>query len=129
MVCNINKNKIKGTSDNMFYFILGSITTWTYKEWNEKIQKNFETHFWIPEKNSSQMQVEPHPELINRRCIYKDTVGASNKWGDYQLRCNYAVAMAVVSLIVLKMYFSFLIYQIFCTYIRHQRCLTQIMQD
>ncbi|XP_060864608.1 glycogen debranching enzyme isoform X2 [Metopolophium dirhodum] len=73
----------------------GSETTWTYKEWNEKIQNNFEIHFWIPEEKNGQMQVEPHPELINRRCIYKDTVGATNKWGDYQLRCNYAVAMAV----------------------------------
>lgn len=85
----------------MFLFYLGSVTTWTYKEWNEKIQNNFEIHFWIPEEKNSQMQIEPHPELINRRCIYKDTVGATNKWGDYQLRCNYAVAMAVVSLIVL----------------------------
>lgn len=80
-----------------FCLIVGSVTTWTYKEWNEKIQKNFETYFWISEEKFNQKQFEPHPELINRRCIYKDTVGATNKWGDYQLRCNYVVAMAIVS--------------------------------
>lgn len=80
--------------------ILESITTWTYDEWNKKIQKNFESYFWIPEKLNDRNQVEPFPELINRRGIYKDTVGATNKWGDYQLRCNYPVAMVVVSLTI-----------------------------
>ncbi|XP_050428887.1 glycogen debranching enzyme isoform X2 [Adelges cooleyi] len=73
----------------------GSDTTWTYKEWNGKIQSNFESYFWIPTEKVNHTQVEPYPELINRRGIYKDTVGASNKWGDYQLRCNYPVAMVV----------------------------------
>lgn len=80
-----------------FFFCVGSITTWTYEEWNTKIQQNFEAHFWVPLDKNSHNQVEPHPELINRRGIYKDTVGATNKWGDYQLRCNYPVAMVVVS--------------------------------
>lgn len=82
---------------SIFLFILGSVTTWTYEEWNKKIQNNFEKHFWIPEIKNCLNQVESHPELINRRGIYKDTVGASNIWGDYQLRCNYPVAMVVVS--------------------------------
>ncbi|VVC27660.1 Hypothetical protein CINCED_3A023505 [Cinara cedri] len=73
----------------------GSITSWTYEEWNEKIQNNFEAYFWIPQDKKSLNKFESLPELINRRGIYKDTVGASNKWGDYQLRCNYPVAMVV----------------------------------
>jgi len=81
----------------VFCYNLGSDTTWTYVEWNKKIQKNFETYFWIPYEKNCHNQIEPHPELINRRGIYKDTVGATNKWGDYQLRCNYPVAMVVVS--------------------------------
>lgn len=81
----------------LYTFKLGSETTWTYEEWDEKIQNNFEKYFWISEEKINHNQIEPHPELINRRGIYKDTVGATNKWGDYQLRCNYPVAMVVVS--------------------------------
>lgn len=76
---------------------LGTTTTWTYLKWNEMIQKHFETYFWIPVEKNKINKVEQNPELINRRGIYKDTVGATNKWGDYQLRCNYPVAMVVVS--------------------------------
>lgn len=78
-------------------FMLGSVTTWTYEEWNKKIQNSFEKYFWIPVEKNLPNQVESHPELINRRGIYKDSVGATNNWPDYQLRCNYPVAMVVVS--------------------------------
>ena len=37
-------------------------------------------------------------EWVNRRGIYKDTVGSSSGWTDYQLRPNALVAMAVVRL-------------------------------
>lgn len=87
------------------FFNLGSITFWSYEEWNGKIQKNFEAHFWIPQDKNIRNKVESLPELINRRGIYKDTLGASNKWGDYQLRCNYPVAMAVVSLFNIILFF------------------------
>ena len=32
---------------------------------------------------------------MNQRNIYKDTVGASNKYGDFQLRPNFLVTMVV----------------------------------
>lgn len=34
-------------------------------------------------------------DLVHRRGIYKDTLGASSPWCDYQLRPNMCVAMAV----------------------------------
>ena len=40
---------------------------------------------------------ELHPELINKRGIYKDSFFAKPFYADFQLRPNFFVAMAVVS--------------------------------
>ncbi|RWS27560.1 glycogen debranching enzyme-like isoform X2 [Leptotrombidium deliense] len=60
---------------------------WTWSQWEEKIQANFEKHFWISPNSSH--------HLVNRREIYKDSVGAIHEWRDYQLRPNFPIAMAV----------------------------------
>lgn len=70
----------------------GSREFWTYEEWASKISANFEKYFWIGDKNEDDNGVID-PKLVNRRCIYKDSVGASQKWADYQLRPNFVVAM------------------------------------
>ncbi|KAJ2939605.1 hypothetical protein O0L34_g14322 [Tuta absoluta] len=70
----------------------GSSTTWTWSQWTDRLRKSFERHFWIPAEPSA---VDDRPDLIHRRAIYKDTVGASRPWADYQLRCNYVIAMVV----------------------------------
>src|SRR5699024_5579294 len=61
----------------------------TFKQWAEKIQNSFESSFYIGEKTEN--------ELINRRYIYKDTVGATKQWMDFQLRPNFLVAMCVAT--------------------------------
>lgn len=76
------------------FFFLGSLTTWTYKQWADKIAANFERHFWI---NTQPSNSETRPDLVHRRGIYKDTHGASQPWSDYQFRCNFPIAMVVVS--------------------------------
>lgn len=68
---------------------------WTWKKWASLIQANFEKHFFIPKLNGSPSVNDPHPQLINRRGIYKDTLGATQKWQDYQFRPNLLVAMVV----------------------------------
>lgn len=73
----------------------GNVTKWTYEFWEKKIQENFEKYYWIDENPIPDR--EPKPELINRRGIYKDSYDASQFWADYQLRCNFPVAVAVVS--------------------------------
>jgi glycogen debranching enzyme len=70
----------------------GTVTKWTFKEWADKIQKNFEKYFWV---NTTPVPNEIRPDLINKRGIYKDCYGASQEWTDFQLRCNFPVAMVV----------------------------------
>jgi len=67
----------------------GIKATWTFKEWADRIVHNFEKHFFVGNEK------EP---LINKHGIYKDTVGATQPWCDYQLRCNFPIAMVAVSI-------------------------------
>ncbi|XP_046960879.1 glycogen debranching enzyme [Vanessa cardui] len=70
----------------------GSLTAWTFAQWADRIHRSFERHFWVPAAPSA---ADARPDLVHRRAIYKDTHGATRPWADYQLRCNYPVAMAV----------------------------------
>ncbi|KAK8374371.1 hypothetical protein O3P69_011987 [Scylla paramamosain] len=71
----------------------GKVTKWTYEFWEKKIEENFEKHFWVSE--TPMPESEPRPELIHRRGIYKDSHNASQFWADFQLRCNFPIAIAV----------------------------------
>uniref|UniRef100_A0A0B7B7G7 Glycogen debranching enzyme C-terminal domain-containing protein n=1 Tax=Arion vulgaris TaxID=1028688 RepID=A0A0B7B7G7_9EUPU len=63
----------------------------TFSKWYETIKANFERYFYVSDKPDPQN--EPNPELISRRGIYKDSHLATQFWADYQLRCNFPVAM------------------------------------
>ncbi|RVE47316.1 hypothetical protein evm_008053 [Chilo suppressalis] len=76
----------------------GSLTSWTYAAWADRIRAHFERAFWIPPASaggSAPAPADPRPDLVHRRAIYKDTCGATRAYADYQLRCNCVVAMAV----------------------------------
>ena len=61
-----------------------------------RLDRAFEEKFWIPEEPKPKSQQDDEEKLIHRRGIYKDTVDASHRFADYQLRPNMCVAMAVV---------------------------------
>ncbi len=61
--------------------------SWTYREWESRIKDNFDDYFFISSQDSN--------PVINRRHIYKDTLGASEVWQDVQLRPNWVIASAV----------------------------------
>ena len=66
----------------------------SYAEWDRLIQNNFEKYFWI---SATPDPKETAPNLINKRGIYKDVVGASHMYTEYQLRPNFPIALVVVS--------------------------------
>ncbi|TPX32139.1 hypothetical protein SmJEL517_g04720 [Synchytrium microbalum] len=71
-------------------------TLLTYAEWDKLVQQNFDRCFFIPKDPAEDSNYNiPSPSLINRRGIYKDTVGGSAEYTDYQLRPNFCVAMVV----------------------------------
>ena len=73
----------------------GEYISWTWQRWAQRIDNNFEKLFYI--HRVPHPQFEQEPKLINVRGMYKDSHGASQFWADYQLRCNFPVAMVVVS--------------------------------
>ncbi|KAK6010989.1 Amylo-alpha-1,6-glucosidase, partial [Ostertagia ostertagi] len=73
----INKNGVSSGDES-----------WAWSEWAEKIKSNFEQQFFIDENHDGQ--------FVNQRNILKDTVGSTLEFTDYQLRCNFVVALATV---------------------------------
>jgi len=59
----------------------------TYVEWDQRLSENFERLFWVP--------LDSTHKYTNRCGIYKDTVGSTAEWSDFQLRPNMCVAMVV----------------------------------
>ncbi len=69
----------------------------TYAEWGDLIQKSFERCYWIPLDPKEDSKYDIDSSLINRRGIYKDVYrsGKGREYQDYQLRCNFPMAMSV----------------------------------
>ncbi|XP_034479824.1 glycogen debranching enzyme isoform X4 [Drosophila innubila] len=65
----------------------GEKTKWTYKEWADRIQKNFEQNFFVKDTDTT--------SVANKKGIYKDSVGATQDWTDFQLRCNFPITLTV----------------------------------
>ena len=82
----------------------------TFGDWHAKIVENFESHFWIPLETDPNPNLpgdrkelfdceevyEPHPELVNRRGIFRDVFLSMQHYPNYQLRPNFLIAMTIV---------------------------------
>lgn len=66
----------------------GEQTVWTFKQWADLIKSNFDKEFYVTADMGA---------LVNKKGIYKDSVGATQQWADFQLRCNFPITMVVVS--------------------------------
>ena len=68
----------------------------SFSEWGERLKVNFEAKFWIPVDRAVASQREGQEAgYIHRTGIYKDSVGATQRYADFQLRPNFPAAMVV----------------------------------
>jgi len=75
----------------------GKLQVITYKQWGDLLQASFEKHYYVPLDPAEDVNYAVNPSIINRRGIYKDVYGTpkEREWSDYQLRCNFPIAMTV----------------------------------
>ena len=69
--------------------------SWSYAEWEKKIQNAFEEKFWIAEEPNLEIEGDDMG-WVHKRGIYKDCYKATDRFADFQLRPNFPMAMAVV---------------------------------
>ncbi|KAK4132064.1 glycoside hydrolase family 133 protein [Trichocladium antarcticum] len=65
----------------------------TFKAWASLIKDNFERCFFVPISPSDDANYDVNPKVLNRRGIYKDLYRSGKEYEDYQLRCNFPIAM------------------------------------
>ncbi|KAF9054347.1 glycoside hydrolase family 13 protein [Panaeolus papilionaceus] len=88
-----NKFPFKGVNAT----INGNTKLVTYQEWSDLIQNRFEEYYYVPLNPADDSKYQVDSKLVNRRGTYKDVYGsgAGHEWADYQLRCNFPIAMTV----------------------------------
>ena len=69
--------------------------TITLADWAGRIKDNFERCYYVPLTPEEDSKYDVNPEIINRRGIYKDLYKSGKEFEDYQLRCNFPIAMTV----------------------------------
>ena len=70
--------------------------TLPYAKWASLIKDSFEHHFWIPvDRNLASQKEGTHAGYLHRTGIYKDCVGSTQRYANFQLRPNFLIAMVV----------------------------------
>ncbi|KAL0230269.1 hypothetical protein PCE1_003830 [Barthelona sp. PCE] len=70
-----------------------SPTTFDLTKWDTEMTRNFDKLFYIPIDEKLDSAYDIDIKFIQHRGIYKDVACAENKYEEYRLRCNVAVAM------------------------------------
>lgn len=67
----------------------------TFSAWADKLKASFEKCYWVPIDASEDSGFDVDANVVNRRGIYKDLYKSGKPYEDYQLRCNFPIAMVV----------------------------------
>lgn len=67
----------------------------SYIDWASRIKSSFEKCYWVPTNPSEDSNFDVDTNIVNRRGIYKDLYKSDKPYEDYQLRCNFPIAMTV----------------------------------
>ncbi|KAF7563279.1 hypothetical protein G7046_g844 [Stylonectria norvegica] len=66
-----------------------------FADWAGLVKANFERCYYVPLSPSEDSKYDINTPIINRRGIYKDLYKSGKEYEDYQLRCNFPIAMTV----------------------------------
>lgn len=67
----------------------------SFADWAAKIKANFEKCYYVPVEAKEDVKYEVNSQVVHRRGIYKDLYRSGKEYEDYQLRCNFPIAMTV----------------------------------
>lgn len=68
----------------------------SFTEWAKRLRAHFEKRFWIPKDHSvASLREGQDAGYIHRTGIFKDSVGATQRYADFQLRPNFPIGMVV----------------------------------
>lgn len=69
----------------------------SFADWAAKLRDNFEKCYWVPTDPKDDANYDVDSTIVNRRGIYKDLYKSGKPYEDYQLRCNFPIAMTVAA--------------------------------
>jgi glycogen debranching enzyme len=67
----------------------------SFTSWAGKMKASFEKCYYIPMEPKEDVNYHVNSSVVNRRGIYKDLYKSGKEYEDYQLRCNFPIAMTV----------------------------------
>jgi glycogen debranching enzyme len=67
----------------------------SFATWAGKMKASFEKCYYVPMDSKEDVNFDVNSSMVNRRGIYKDLYKSGKEYEDYQLRCNFPIAMTV----------------------------------